>query len=266
MTATPRLTVAVLALALALATGCAGSVLRTTRTDPPKVPFTWQTVAVDVTDDQLKDTVRRVVENALAQDGLQVVRCERDAPCAAQIWLRVMLLKSTVGPWLRDIPRNAVELARAPTDVEAKVELKLEGFVNNASAFSRTAWARSTGNLLDQPAEVYTERALTRAVNAFVRDLHPRTLTMELKLETGGALDDGCDKALAGDLEGAEQSLRALVAKEPQNAEAWYDLGVVLEVKGGVEQEALKAYEEAAKLDGSKLHVQARNQLRERLD
>lgn len=258
-----KLTAVALALAL---TGCAGSVLRTTRTDPPKVPFTWQTVAVDVTDDPLKDTVRRVVERALTEDGLQVVACAPNAQCAAQLWLRVALTKSTVSPWLRDIPRNALELARAPTDVEAISELKVEGYVGNESKFSRSLWGRARGNLLDRPREHFVELSMSRAVNAFIRDLHPRTVTISSELETGGALDDGCEKALTGDLAGAEASFRAVLAKEPQNAAAWYDLGVVLEVKGGVEQEALNAYEEAAKLDASRLHVGARNQLRERIE
>ena len=60
--------------------------------------------------------------------------------------------------------------------------------------------------------------------------------------------DKSQGQAAIGDLDRAERKLRDLIDRNPRNAQAHYDLGVILDMKGSGD-EAVKEYEESLRLD-----------------
>lgn len=91
-------------------------------------------------------------------------------------------------------------------------------------------------------------RCVDQAVGAFVRDLHPQWLYESFRMEDEGPLEPCAKLAVQGDLDGAEAIARQVLAADPENARAIYDLGALFTARGQLEP-ALEAFRAAAKRD-----------------
>lgn len=91
-------------------------------------------------------------------------------------------------------------------------------------------------------------RCVDKAVEAFVRDLHPQWLYESFRMEDEGPLEPCAKLAVQGDLDGAEAIARQVLAADPENARAIYNLGALFTARGQLEP-ALDAFRAAAKRD-----------------
>ncbi|MER2561026.1 MAG: hypothetical protein ABTQ32_09920 [Myxococcaceae bacterium] len=245
-----------LVAAVTLSTGCQ-TTLRQVRDLPPALTLPGPTFGLAVTGSH-RDAALEQLEQGLRQHG-QPVRCE--GACAGQTVVRAKVIDTSVSP--RVIAPN---LLRAMTDVIVQATVDIDALDAAGQTLSSKRYFGSiTGNVLQTPTQVLEAQAVQIATRRFLRKLLPRSLNIELAVETGGALDPGVDRALSGDLAGADAEFTKLTQAEPKNAAAWYDLGVVAELQGD-EDRALSAYKTAHELRNASLYRDAVRHLEARLN
>ena len=243
---------------LVLATGCQ-TTLRQVRDLPPSLVLAGPTVGVEVTG-QFREAALEQLELGLARHA-QPVRCESGAACQASTVVHAKIVDTSVTPRLA-----GPNLVRAMTDVIVQATVDIDA-VNAAGQqlSSKRYFGSITGNVLSTPVESLKAQAVQIAARRFLRKLLPRTLDIELAVETGGDLEPGVERALAGDLAGAEAEFKRLTESRPDHADAWYDLGVIRELQGN-EDLALDAYKRAVGLSDRASWRQAVHQLEQRMN
>lgn len=247
----------VLGLVAVLGLGCQ-TTLRQARELPPALVLTGPTIGLEATG-PFREAALEQLEAGLARYG-QTVRCDVGA-CQAATVVRARVLDTTVTPRLAG--RNFL---RAATDVVVKGTVAVEAFTGAGQPLGSGQYVGSVAsNMLTAPVELTRARAVQAAVRRFLRTLLPRRLDIELAVETGGDLTPGVERALAGDLPGAEAAFTQLTTADPTHARAWYNLGVIRELSGD-EERALDAYRTAYGLRGSSLYRAAVEQLERRLN
>ena len=249
----------VLLLSTALAaTGCQ-TTLRQVRDLPPSLVLVGPTVAVEVTG-QLRDAAVEQLELGLARHA-QPMRCEPPAPCQASTVVHATIVDTSVTPRLA-----GPNLVRAMTDVIVQATVDIDAVSATGQQLSSKRYFGSiTGNVLSTPVERLKAQAVQVAARRFLRQLLPRTLDIELAVETGGDLEPGVERALAGDLVGAEAEFTRLTQAKADHAAAWYDLGVIRELQGN-EELALEAYRRAVGLSDRASWREAVHQLEQRMN
>lgn len=241
---------------LCCSTACQ-TTLRQVRDLPPALTLPGPTFGLEATG-QHREAALEQLELGLRQHG-QPVRC--DGPCGGQTVVRAKVIDTSVTPRL--VGRN---LVRAMTDVIVQATVDIDALDAAGQTLSSKRYFGSiTGNVLQTPTQVLEAQAVQIATRRFLRKLLPRRLDIELAVETGGALDPGVDRALSGDLAGADAEFTKLTQTEPKNAAAWYDLGVVAELQGD-EDRALSAYKTAHELRNTSLYRDAVRHLEARLN
>lgn len=248
-------------------TGCAATTLRARRDEPPLLTLPSTLVALDVQDCPEKDALAQVLPNAINGTGTyQVADCQVGPTCNAGVTLKAVVTDRVIAP-RGDLPDKLTLAAVVDKAAEVKVTTKVtvtgwDALGNKLFGRVYTGW--KTGSTLKKTQDQLILESLEYALSGLTSDLGPKELRLELKLETGGALQQGVDYALAGDLGSARTSLTAVTASEPDFAAAWYDLGVVNEVAGD-DAQALECYRKAASLDDEWLYQKALEQLQRRL-
>ena len=121
------------------------------------------------------------------------------------------------------------------------------------------------GESPSESREDLLEGAVRQAVAGFLGDITPRQVVEKIELdEDDPALKPGVNLASHGDLAGAEQAWRAVLAQNPNNAGAIYDVGVLLETRGDFDQAAAN-YKHAFELRPKSLYRDALQDLNRRL-
>lgn len=241
-----------------LTTGCQ-TTLRQVRDLPPALVLAGPTVGVEVSG-PFRDAAVEQLELGLAKHA-QPVRCEPGTACQASTVVHAKIVDTSVTPRL-----GGPNLVRAMTDVIVQATVDIDA-VNAAGQqlSSKRYFGSITGNVLSTPVDALKAQAVQIAARRFLRKLLPRTLDIELAVETGGDLEPGVERALAGDLAGAEAEFRRLTESKPDHAAAWYDLGVIRELQGN-EELALDAYKRAVGLRDRATWRQAVHQLEQRMN
>jgi len=190
------------------------------------------------------------LEQRLAQDNVFLAVSTNCAePCAgADARIEVELAGSNVNRGTVAAQGNSGTDTRASASVKVRVR-NLDGSSRYEATYQGGYNAGVPKVNVEPPSDAdLVRRAAFDAVNDFVRDLKPSVGSVSFDLEDEGALEPGCDLAIDGDLDGAWAYFRDLVAKEPNNAAALYDLAVVMTAKGELEM-ARDAFAAAARLD-----------------
>lgn len=257
---------ATVALAVSLL-GCAATTLRARREEPPLLTLPSTLVALDVQDCPEKDALAQVLPEAVKATGTySVADCQVGPECTAGVTLKAVVTDRVVTA-AGDIPNKLTLQAIADEAAQVKVTTKVtvtgwDALGNKLFGRVYTGW--KVGNTLKKTQEQLTFESLQYALSGLTGDLGPKELRLELKLETGGDLDQGVGYALAGDLDSARTVLSQVTASRPDYAAAWYDLGVVNEVAGD-DAQALECYRKATSLDDEWLYAQALKQLQGRM-
>lgn len=243
---------------LVVATGCQ-TTLRQVRDLPPALVLAGPTVGIDVTG-QFREAAVEQLELGLAQHA-QPVRCDSASACQASTVVHAKIVDTSVTPRLA-----GPNLVRAMTDVIVQATVDIDAVSAAGQQLSSKRYFGSiTGNVLSTPVEALKAQAVQIATRRFLRKLLPRTLNIELAVETGGDLEPGVERALAGDLAGAEAEFTRLTQAKPDHAAAWYDLGVIRELQGN-EELALEAYQRAVSLNDRSTWREAVRQLERRMN
>jgi tetratricopeptide (TPR) repeat protein len=246
--------------------GCAATTLRARRQEPPLLTLPSTLVALDVQDCPEKDALAQVLPEAVTATGTSsVADCQVGPECTAGVTLKAVVTERTLTA-AGGIPDTLTLQAVAGEAAQVKVTTKVtvtgwDALGNKLFGREYTGW--KVGNLLEKTEAQLTFEALQYALSGLTGDLRPKELRLELKLETGGDLDQGVGYALAGDLDSARTAFSQVTARRPDDAAAWYDLGVVNEVAGD-DAQALECYRKAASLDDEWLYAQALEQLQGR--
>lgn len=199
---------------LCLTTGCAAT-LSVTRTVPPALEAA-QAIAVAASGPYASELIAGV--RARVGDRAKVESCVVGCPA--------------VGLY--------ASLALTPGPHEGRVERTCQ-----AEVYTGKSWVTPEARRGDL---VTTVRDLKGCLDAIARLLlEPRTETVRVPLDARGALEPIADAMREGRLDEARAALERLVAAEPDNAGAWYDLGVLHEA-GGRLDEARAAYAKARAL------------------
>lgn len=252
MTARPLL----LIVTVSLGAGCQ-TTLRQVRDLPPALTLQGPTIGVEASG-PFREAALQQLEVGLAQHG-QPVRC--DAPCPGQTVVRAKVIDTSVTP--RVVSSN---LVRAMTDVIVQATVDIDALDAAGQALSsRRYFGSITGNVLQSPVDALKAEAVQIATRRFLRKLLPRTLDIELAVETGGDLEPGVERALSGDLAGASAEFTRLTQANGEHAAAWYNLGVVSELSGD-EDRALAAYRTAQGLRNKSLYREAVHHLESRMN
>jgi len=179
-----------------------------------------------------EELVRERFEARLAKLGYGV--CPT-APCGDGV-LTVTLTESGVG----------TELTSSGPVSNARLRVRVVLRTNDGrEPYDWSFWDTQSGNPAMAPALV--RQTADNVTNRFERTLTPGRAWAELPLEDGGELDMGVNMLLSSQWRGAIDYFNQLVAKQPENDGAWYDLGVAWEAEGDWGQ-ALIAYQRAAAL------------------
>jgi hypothetical protein len=239
-------------------TGC-HTTLRHRRDLPPSLVLPGPVIGIDV-DGPASGAVREELRRSLSRWG-QVVDCFGPA-CQASAVVRVRVVDTEVAPTLRF---GRPDPLRTLTDVTVRALVDIDvGTTAGQQLLHQRNEGTLVGNVLRSPVEWLTASAATRALRPFLRLLQPRHLESEFTIETGGDLDLGVERALTGDLPGAESEFSRLTQQTPRAAAAWYNLGVVAEIQG-YDDRALKAYQQAVALNRKSLYISALDDLERRL-
>lgn len=245
-------------LAFLLASGCQ-TTLRQVRDLPPSITLPGPTVGVEVTG-PFRDSALQTLEAGLAQFG-QPVRCEPGGQCQAHALVKAKIVDTAVTPRL--VGSNVLA---AMTNVVVQATVDIDVIEPSGKQLSSRRYFGSVdSNVLNAPTEPLRAEAVAIATRRFLRKFLPRKLDLELAVETGGELEPGVERALAGDLAGADAEFGKLTQRSPNDAAAWYDLGVMRELSGEDER-ALEAYRQAASLSGKALYRQAVQHLERRMN
>jgi hypothetical protein len=193
--------------------------------------------------------VARHLEQELAQANLFTVYPECPPPCPpADARFEVALDSSHVHRGFM-----ATNSARG-TDTTASATVKFRVVHRDGTSRFADSYTGTVNAGVPAPDKVAaSDEALVRAaafdaVDDFVRDLLPSCGSVLFAMEDDGPLEAGVNLAMNGDLDGAWNAFRDLLLKEPNNAAALYDLGVVMTAKGELEL-ARDAFAAAAALD-----------------
>lgn len=193
--------------------------------------------------------VARHLEAKLIEAQLFTVSPDCLEPCpAADARVEVELDSSSVSRGRMKTQQDDGEATTAAAGVIVRV-LNRDGTSRFQQTYHGTASAGVPRPDVVQPTDdTLIRSAAYDAVDGFVRDLRPSTGTATFVVSDEGSLQPGVRLALDGDLDGAWNALRDLVQREPDNAAAWYHLGVVMTAKGELEH-AREAFAQAARLD-----------------
>ncbi|MEW5741320.1 MAG: tetratricopeptide repeat protein [Myxococcota bacterium] len=193
--------------------------------------------------------VARRLEQRLAEAQLFTVYPECPIPCpSADTRFEVELDSSNVH-------RGAMATSSSSgTDTSATVTVKFRVINRDGTTRFADSYTGVTNAGVPKPDKaVPSDEALVRsaafdAVEDFLADLKPSVGSVLFELEDEGPLEAGVDLAMSGDLDGAWNFFRDLLQREPNNAAALYDLGVVMTAKGELEL-ARDAFQAAAALN-----------------
>ncbi len=261
----PTRLAAVVALAVA-SVGCAPTLVINRRAPPLVDPATTRRLGLEVEMDlgrQAQTSVLATVfvgqvsvpldakgnlEEAFARrlPEVGIALCPQ-APCPdADATLRAFVIESTVAP---HAGKNGELRSRA--DLRVRVELQRR---DGTLAVSRVLSSWRSGDLLE--AGRLMPQAADGIATELTRIFQPRHYAIELPLEDGGPLGPGVKRLLANDPGGAEQVFRGVLQAEPNNAGAWYDLGVCAELAGDWTR-AAEAYRSAVGLEKKGAYLDA---------
>ncbi len=201
------------------------------------------------------------LSQALAASGrFEVVALERDgtpsAPVDAIVRSEAAQVSVTGAPAAR-APEPGLALPEGETRVIVELAFEIVRPDGTVLATRRHDTMKSTPGVRGEPLsnrvlQDATENRLLRdavdeCVREFVKELVPTERTVRFELEDEGPLEAPVKQALAGDRAGAETALEALVARQPNEPGAHYDLGVLAEARGELEV-ARRHYERACAL------------------
>jgi tetratricopeptide (TPR) repeat protein len=222
------------------ALGCAPTV-EVSRLVPPEVSLgTVRALSV-----QMKTNVGDAVASALA-NGL--VSGELPLPLDAKEALKTRLTErlaqfgATVcgappcGDAALTVTFRETQMAVAGTDngwpiMRVRLEVRYLIVRNDGvKLMDMSAWERRQARA--ENAESALNNALDRLANSFSSSFLPRRQTAAIPIDDGGELQPGVDALLSGHPDIAYDLFSKLVAAQPNNAGAHYDLGVVYEVRG----------------------------------
>ena len=185
----------------------------------------------------LESTLREKVTSRLTNE--VGVRVCTPSPCGVGT-LELVLIESSLG----------LEKGNAVGKVTIRVALN----INGAVTYRDTIWSRQTDGLIGAP--VLLERASDAVAGVLARAFMPGQMTVRLPVEDDGALAPAAQRLLAGNPDAAESLLNEVLAADPGNAGAYYDLGLVAEVRGDFAK-AAAMYREAANREGKERYFSA---------
>lgn len=166
------------------------------------------------------------------------------APCGDGE-MRIRLTESIVGT---EFTGNGL---RSRVRLTAKVVVTQR---DGQAPYDYSFWSRRTGSPAEAPMLV--RDAAENMAASFASTLLPGREKSTLPLEDGGSLSTGVNMLLSSQWDQAISYFSQLTQKEPDNAGAWYDLGVAWEAYGDWGQ-ALAAYEQAAARERKRTYLDA---------
>lgn len=185
----------------------------------------------------VEPNLREKVVNRLTNDvGIQVCA---PAPCGAGT-LELVLTESSLG----------LEKGRAVGKISTRVFLTINGQIT----YQDTIWSRQRDVI--EAAPVLLDRASDAVAQLLATAFMPSRVTVKMTVEDDGPLSAGADRLLSGNLEGAENLFNEVVAQDPRNAGAYYDLGLIAEVRGDFARAAM-LHRQAAALNGKRRYEAA---------
>jgi tetratricopeptide (TPR) repeat protein len=258
-------------LALALLSGCAPRAFVKYEV-PPKVHFEGERVAINAvgyksdwgalamldpkfwtgdTDSHVSSAAAQHLEQVVVNERLLTALPGCTAPCPAadallfvKAWVEFVNGKP-VGAGLP--PRAGTVSAMVQvTVVNPRGEALYEGSYKGEGVASTQG--QSGGAAPEQETTELFQIAAFNAVDRFADDLRVKEDSWIFILEAEGALKPGVERLMDDDLDGAWTAFREVLAKEPNNAAALYDLGAVMTLKGELEA-ARDAFAAATRLD-----------------
>ncbi len=252
-----------LSLALVALAGCTQT-LRITRRAPPTIDLGGaQPVGLSITSDvgqnvtsavmtglltgQLNvpvDPVGNLTEKLmkrLPEAGVPVCGA---APCG-EVTLEARVVEATVAPETHD----------GVLRTHAKLRAKVRVLRKDGSVLYEDEYWSSQNNRVDLSAEVLP-RAADGLATRVAQDFLPNQVTAVRPVDDDGALEPGAAMLLSGNIDGAEQYLNEVLAREPNNAGAYYDLGLCAEVRNDVPR-AKQLYEQAIARSPKRRYVDA---------
>ncbi|HEY0880005.1 MAG TPA: tetratricopeptide repeat protein [Archangium sp.] len=257
-------------LLLVAFSGCAPA-LHLTRPTPPEGNFgTVRTLPVTVSTD-----VGRNVENAVVSGlfgGEVPVPVSVDAAVRERFIARLQEFGFTVcpaapcgdGQMQIRLTESIVGTELTSNGLRSRVRLTAKVVVTQNDGqvpYDFNFWDRRTGSPM-QIATLVRESADSLSAS-FATTLSPGREKSTLPLEDGGSLSPGVNMLLSSQWDAAISYFSQLTQKEPDNAGAWYDLGVAWEAFGDWGQ-ALAAYEQAAARDRKQTFLDAVSAARRR--
>jgi hypothetical protein len=250
-------------IALLVFSGCA-PVLRFTRPTPPEGSFgNIRTLSVHVSTD-VGQNVETAVERGLFQGEIPVpisadnvvkeritarltelgyVVCPQ-APCGDGT-MNVKLLEAAVGTEFTGTS------LRSRSRIRARIIVKQN---DGQEPYDWTFTDRRSGRPDEAPMLV--RGSADSIASNMAGTLLPGRAHAKLTLEDGGQLSQGVNMLLSSNWDGAISYFSQLTQQQPENAGAWYDLGVAWEARGDWGQ-ALSAYEQAAAKDRKDMYMDA---------
>jgi hypothetical protein len=193
--------------------------------------------------------VARRLEQQLANLQLFGVFPLCQAPCpAADTLVQVEMDSSQVNHGIPATGSSSGEETWGKASVKIRV-LNRDGTSRYEGTYSgkSSAGVPKVGAALPNDVDLVRQAAFN-ATDVFIGELMPTTGRVYFSLEDEGVLEPGVKLAMEGDLDGAWNAFREVLMKDPNNAAALYDLGVVMTAKGELEQ-ARDAFAAAARLD-----------------
>jgi hypothetical protein len=250
-------------LLLIVFSGCA-PVLRFTRPTPPEGSFgNVRTMSVHVSTD-VGQNVETAVERGIFQGEIPVP-ISADAVVKERLIARLTELGYVVCPQAPcgdgamnvRLTEAAVGTEFTGTTLRSRSRIKARIVVKQNDGQEPYDWTFTDrrGGRVDEAPMLVRGSADSIASN-MARTLLPGRAHAKLTLEDGGQLSQGVNMLLSSNWDGAISYFTQLTQQQPENAGAWYDLGVAWEARGDWGQ-ALAAYEQAAAKDRKAMYMDA---------
>ncbi len=170
----------------------------------------------------------------------------------------------------REVEKVENKVTRYQPEAKVRVNfqvVKADGRVIVFRDYEGTASAPAfdAGKRPSRPPTAVLDDAIREAVRRFTTDITPHQVYEKIVFDDATEdLKPGIKLAEAGDLAGAERAWADLVAKNPSNAGAIYNIGVLLETRGEFEQAAAH-YNQAISLLSKPLYQSALENMNRRL-
>jgi len=160
------------------------------------------------------------------------------------------------------LERNAqIDVAVALLDVKTGGRVAYERYTEDRS---REAEGEDDIRRMDDGGEMLGELA-AQIVPRISNDLQPHEVVERLKLSSKSGCEEGVKLARDGDWDAARDFWRALIASDPDNDAAYYNLGVAAEVAGDFE-EADERYLNALEIRGRGLYRKALDRVGDKIE